>query len=251
MPPMSIQRLRDSLAREGDSGKKEWWERYLKGAIEFHGVPMATIRSLVADWRAEEGLPTAALQGVALDLLALPMAEEKLAGILLLQEHALPESGVDSGLLDGVERLLDEGTIADWNSVDWLCVRVLGPYISASGADVADRISGWVDAPSLWRRRCSLVAYVPLAALDPPPLPDMTSRLLHTASTLAGDTERFAQTAIGWTLRELSDVAPGEVFSFLEAHRAQLSREATRMAAARLDDEQRTALGITGTRSRR
>ncbi|NND84575.1 MAG: DNA alkylation repair protein [Acidimicrobiia bacterium] len=248
---MGIERLQDRLRSEGDPGKKEWWERYLKGAISFHGVPMGRIRTLVAEWRAEQGLATGDLQTTAFDLLALPIAEEKLAGILLLEEHALPEGGVDDALLDGLERLLDEGTIADWNTVDWLCVRVLGPHIAASGVAAADRVSGWVTAPSLWRRRCSLVAYVPLAAADPPVLADMTKRLIGTATTLAPDPERFAQTAIGWTLRELSDVAPDEVHSFLLDHREVLSREAIRMAAARLSDEQRKELGVTGKRTRR
>jgi 3-methyladenine DNA glycosylase AlkD len=248
---MGIEQLRDLLREAGDAGKKEWWERYLKGAIEFHGVPMGRIRSLVAEWRAEEGFDTRALQGVALELLALPIAEEKLAGILLLQEHALPQGGVDDGLFDGLEGLLDAGAIRDWNTVDWLCVRVLGPVITAFGMDAADRISGWVAAPSLWQRRCSLVAYVPLAAADPPVLADMTQRLIGTASTLAPDEERFAQTAIGWTLRELSDVAADEVHAFLLDHLAVLSREAMRMAAARLSDTQRTELGVGGRRARR
>jgi 3-methyladenine DNA glycosylase AlkD len=248
---MGIEHLRDRLREAGDAGKKEWWERYLKGAIEFHGVPMGRIRSLVAEWRVEEGFDTRALQGIALELLALPIAEEKLAGILLLQEYALPEGVLDDGLFDGLERLLDASAIRDWNTVDWLCVRVLGPVIAAFGMDAADRISGWVAAPSLWQRRCSLVAYVSLAAADPPVLADMTQRLIGTASTLAPDEERFAQTAIGWTLRELSDVAADEVHAFLLRHRWELSREAVRMAAARLTDTQRTELGVGGKRARR
>lgn len=248
---MTVDLLRTRLAAAGDPAKKAWWERYLKGAIDFHGVPMAGIRSHLATWRIETGLDPSDLQETALALLALPVAEEKLAGILLLGEHALAEGVVDHRLLDGIEALLDNRTIGDWNSVDWLCVKVLGPFIAESGPAAADRISAWATAPSPWSRRCSLVAYVPLAAGDPPVLPDLEGRLLATAAMLAPDGERFVQTAIGWTLRELSDVAPDAVHGFLDAHRSDLSVEAVRMAAARLSDSHRRHLGITGRRTRR
>ena len=65
------------------------------------------------------------------------------------------------------------------------------------------------------------------------------------------DPERFAQTGVGWVLRDLSDAAPQRVFDFILANRNVMSREAVRMASARLPDDQRTRLGITGPRRRR
>ena len=102
---------------------KEWWERYLRHAIEFRGVKMADIRAAVLGWHAEHEPddPFAA----ALRLIRQPLAEDKLAGIVLIQEILLPAGRLDCGAdLAAFARLFDDGAIADWNTCDWFCVRM-------------------------------------------------------------------------------------------------------------------------------
>lgn len=240
------------LRAVADANKRAWWERYLKGAIPFYGVPMAAIRRTVHEWVAAHGLEGEALRQAAFDLLRMPVAEEKLAGISVLQEVLLPAGMLDVARdLDVIATAFDEGAIADWNTTDWLCIRVLGPWIEAGGDDAAARIAGWVGAPGLWRRRAGVVSFVPLAARGDAAMPRLVDTVVQVCEATVQDQERFAQTAIGWVLRELSDVAPDRVFAFLMAHEETLSREAVRMAAARLSEEQRAALGIRGKRRRR
>jgi 3-methyladenine DNA glycosylase AlkD len=249
---LEIANLSATLRGAGVPAKKAWWEQYLKHRIEFYGVPMAEIRAAVRAWAEPVGEPELR-RAAALQLLEQPIAEEKLAGILVLQELLLPFGGLDGARdLPLIAQRFDSGSIADWNTTDWLCVRVLGPLIELEGRPTAEQIAGWVDAPSLWRRRSAAVAFVPLAGRPPTDLGfEVGDLVLGVCTTLAPDPERFIQTGIGWVLRDLSDVDADAVYTFLSDHHTVLSREAIRMAAARLSDEHRADLGIRGRRRRR
>lgn len=244
--------LRARLSAAGNPAKKAWWEQYLKGAIDFYGVPMAEIRRLCDAWQADRGLGAAELRDVSLRLLREPIAEDKLAGILIMQEMLLPACElVASRDLPEIAAVFDGGHIADWNTTDWLCVRVLGPMIERDGRPTAELLASWVKAPVSWRRRAAAVAFVPVAGRGDDAFPDLVDLVLEVCTTLVADAERFSQTAAGWVLRELSAAAPDRVCEFVQAHRDVMSREATRMAAARLSDADRAALGVTGARKRR
>lgn len=243
--------LTQALRRRGDAEKKGWWERYLKGAIEFYGTPMAQIRTEVHAWAGGDPEP-AEMRNAAFELLAEPIAEQKLAGILVMQEILLPAGELDASRdLPLIAARFDDGSIADWNTTDWLCIRVLGPMIDRGGLPTARLITGWVEAPSLWRRRSAAVAFVPIAGRGDDAFDGVVDNVIDVCARLVGEPERFIQTGIGWVLRDLSDADPDRVYRFLLEHQDPLSREATRMAAARLPDDARAVLGIKGKRRRR
>jgi nicotinamide riboside kinase/3-methyladenine DNA glycosylase AlkD len=243
--------LTAALRRRGEPAKKEWWDRYLKGEIEFLGVPMAGIREAVHEWAGRDPDPPG-MREAALALLGRPLAEEKLAGILIFQEVLLPAGAVDPDRdLPAIAARFDDGSIADWNTTDWLCVRVLGPLIAGGGRPVARQVADWVNGGSLWRRRAAAVSFVPIAAAGDGLFEGLADLVLEVCADLVGDPERFSQTAVGWLLRELSDAEPERVFGFLGRRRGEMSREAVRMAAGRLSDGHRAELGITGRRRRR
>lgn len=247
-----IEELAGRLAAAGQAEKKEWWERYLKHEIEFFGVPMGEIRLITRAWAKKHDPSPAQLRANAFELVRRPIAEEKLAGILLMQELLLPAGQIRAARdLPVVAALFDKGHIADWNTTDWLCVRVLGKLIENDGRPTAKRIAAWTDAPGLWRRRAAAVSFVPVAGRGDDVFPGLVDLVVDVCAANVIDAERFAQTGVGWVLRDLSDAAPDRVFDFVIANRHQMSREAQRMAAARLSDEQRSALGITGVRRRR
>lgn len=65
-----------------------------------------------------------------------PWSEDKLAGVLLLAEHGL--SSLTIGHLPELAAPLADGHLADWNTVDWYCVKTLSPFLVLSD-DVEDR----------------------------------------------------------------------------------------------------------------
>ena len=99
---------------------------------------------------------------------------------------------------------------------------------------IADQLIEWTRSEELWVRRAGIVAFVNLAREGEAALPGLTERLLAGARRNAGDKRRFAQTSVGWVLRELSTSEPEAVRRFLAERGEQLSAEARRAASAKL-----------------
>jgi len=222
-----VRKLQDALDASSSSATKTWWERYLGGAIEFRGVGIPRIRSAVADWRSESGVaswPRADQFALALRLFEEPVAEDKLAGVLFLQEY----------LYDGVPwreslrrygALVERRLIDDWNTCDWFCVRVLGPTIATWGGACARAVARWSRSPELWKARASVVGFVPVIAE-----PDYHPLVVRSSGVLIRRDERFAKTAVGWILRELSKHDSGTVTAFVDEHLPYFSAESVRNA---------------------
>lgn len=215
----SIQRALDARA---DPKTKAWWEKYLRGVIPFRGVPMAGIREVVLAHRAGKPL--------ALSLLRQRHAEDKIAGILMLQRLDLTRED-----LDDIAALFGKGHVADWSTCDWLCVKVLGPLIARHGRPVAEAIAAWRHSDNLWQRRASGVAFVNLARRGDANFPGFVSLVLEVCAATVQSPERFAQTGTGWVLRELSVAEPERVRAFLRKHREKFSAEGLRYATEKLD----------------
>lgn len=236
-----IAELQAELARRSDPDRRAWWENYVKGAA-FRGVPMGEIRAAVRDWlAAAPHLRAAEKKRLALDLIREPLSEDKLAGILVLSEHVLDDLGPDD--LPAFRDLLADGHLPDWGSCDWFCVKVLGRMLlgSADAERIADEIVAWTSSDELWLRRAGLVAFVNLAPRGDAALPGLTGRILAGAERNSRDQRRFAQTSVGWVLRELSKAEPGAVRAFLDEHGARLSSEARRAVGAKLAQERSSA----------
>ena len=151
--------LQARLDARAEKRRREWWERYLKGVIPFRGVDMSGIRAAVREWFDDNDLvklPRDERINLAWELLRRKLAEDKLAGILLMQEVLLPARDIDWPTdLAAIVSLFDEGHIADWSTCDWLCVRVLGPLADQQGEQCAREIASWSTTANLWRRRAA------------------------------------------------------------------------------------------------
>jgi 3-methyladenine DNA glycosylase AlkD len=226
---------------------KDWWDRYLRGAIKFRGVKMGDVRTAVHAWVKTEGwgerLSPREQIDLALSLFHGPYAEDKIAGTLYLQEILLPGGAINWRVnLPRFAQLFDEGHIADWNTCDWFCVKVLGPLAQREGETCARAIAGWRSAGNLWRHRASAVAFVNLAKRGEANFGGFTEMLLESCASLVQRSERFAQTGAGWVLRELSGAEREQVVAFIEAHLEQLSGEAFERAIGRLPTETQVRL---------
>ena len=146
-----IGRLQLRLNALATTATREWWTKYLRGAASFRGVKMGDVRKAVHAWFEEERLGERFSAGqqkdLALMLLEEDYAEDKLAGVLVLQEILLPAGALDwRSDLPRFARLFDGEYIRDWSICDWLCVKVLGPLVEQQGEACARAISGWREA---------------------------------------------------------------------------------------------------------
>lgn len=208
---------------------------------------MASIRRVVHAWHdeAEPAWTPKRLRDLAIELIRQDLTEDKLAGILLIQEVLIPGGHIPwKTELKRWARLFDDGFIYDWNTCDWFCVRVLGPLATAEGEECARAIADWSRARNLWRRRAAGVAFVNLAPRGEANFRGFTTMLLDVCERTVRHPERFAQTGTGWVLRELSHAKPGRVATFVERNLTRMSREAVRMAVAALEDVDRIRLLI-------
>ncbi|MBM4155254.1 MAG: DNA alkylation repair protein [Lentisphaerae bacterium] len=226
-----IASLHRRLTAAADAKTRGFWERYLKGVIPFRGVPMAKVRVAVNHWFARDGvaaLPLAQRKRLALALFTGEHCEDKLAGMLALSEHLLPHLRIAD--LKALGRLFEANHVADWNTCDWFCVKVLGRFVARDLPDptAAEAIAGWKHARTLWQRRASNVAFVYLARNGDRNFPGFVQLMLDTCATTVQCPERFAQTGVGWLLRELSLADRPRVAAFAEKHVRQLSREGMR-----------------------
>ena len=230
-----IDRLQLRLDAHATSVTREWWTKYLRGAASFRGVKMGDVRKAVHAWFEEERLGEHLSVGhqkdLALMLLEEDHTEDKLAGVLFLQEILLPAGALDWRTdLPRFARLFDEGYIRDWNVCDWFCVKVLGPLVEQQGEACARAISEWREANSVWRRRASVVAFVNLANKGDRTFLGFSEMVLDNCSHLLGSQKRFVQTGVGWVLRELSRSEEGRVIGFVKANLYRFSREGLKNA---------------------
>jgi 3-methyladenine DNA glycosylase AlkD len=237
-----IERLQLRLNARATAATRQWWTKYLRGAASFRGVKMGDVRKAVHAWFEEERLGERFSAGqqkdLALMLLEEDYAEDKLAGVLVLQEILLPAGALDwRSDLPRFARLFDGEYIRDWSICDWLCVKVLGPLVEQQGEACARAISKWREANSVWQRRASVAAFVNLASKGDQNFPGFTEMVLENCSHLLGSQERFAQTGVGWILRELSRSDHGRVIVFVEANVDRFSREALKNASKYLPPE--------------
>lgn len=245
--PVLVADLQTRLLARVNAGTRDWWERYLKGAVPFRGVRMADIRAAVHAWHRDHGLGETMNEReqveVALELVRQAHAEDKLAGVLFFQELMIERGHLQwREVLPRWAELFEQGAIADWNTCDWFCVKTLGPLTGREGEPCARAIGEWRNARTLWQRRASAVAFVNLVKQGEAFFAGFTELVLASCGALVRSPERFSQTGAGWVLRELSVAAPDRVVEFLESHLPTISREALKNAIKRLPPTRATAL---------
>ncbi len=231
-----IVHLQVSLDQVASQKTKDWWEKYLRHVIPFRGVGIPEIRNQLALWRDEFGIAIWDKQDqllIALRLFDSSFAEDKLAGILFLQEYLYGQFEWKA-LLEKYKQLYLNSLIFDWNTCDWFCVRVLGPTIAKNGLACAEAVSAWSQAENLWQARSSVVAFVPVSADN-----RYYPLIYKSCQDLIQRDERFAKTAVGWILRDLSKHDKQGVKDFVEGHLGSFSVESIRNTLKYFPDNER------------
>ncbi len=217
----------EQLSQQGTTEKAEWWNRYMKGAIPFHGLGIPEIRKLLLDLNATEGLDQLSMNkqvSLVNKLIKGHFAEEKLTAILYVQLFWLGKKK-NTFILNLISDWFDDRYIYDWNTTDWICVRLITPMVDAGDDKVIWTLKRWNRDPYLWKARASLV---PFAQADS--LLDHSKVIKLFADMLIRRKERFAKTAVGWVLREYSKRDEEFVLSFLSKHVKYTTSEVKRNA---------------------
>eukprot|EP00118_Oscarella_pearsei_P013282 m.104630 g.104630 ORF g.104630 m.104630 type:complete len:262 (+) comp37210_c0_seq2:5-790(+) len=220
------------LQKHGEKKVKEWWEKYLKKVIRFHGIPMAKLRKHVNVFFEDSLRPlsTETKKEVAFELLKCEISEEKLSGILLF-EKLLPALTLED--VPYFEAALRDGHLYEWNNVDWLCTKVLHE-LASRGKDFCNSIAQWTNCESgpVWLRRAGVVAFVRIASRSN--YEGFVDLALTAAVNNLRSKERFVQTGTGWMLRELAKFCQGKVVQFIEQHVEMFTKEGLSYATEKM-----------------
>ena len=230
------EKLKSRIAKFADEKRKLWFENYIKHGTKFRGVQIPTIRAELKAWSKDENidkLPLDAQLDLALSFFEEEYSEDKLAGILFLQLYLYDKFNYNDLLLR-FESIFENGYIYDWSVCDWFCTRVLRQMIKENGRKCAEAISKWNTAKNVWQARCSVVAFTTLTKDN-----EYTSLLLKSNAKLIKREERFAKTAVGWILRELSKVDKQIVVNFIAENRQSFSRESLENATKYFEKEEK------------
>ena len=229
-------KLISQLAKLADKKTKLWWENYVKHDTKFRGVRIPQIREKLEIWYKQESIDELTLDeqlDLALSFFAEEYAEDKLSGILFLQIYLYDRFDYKA-LLPKFKLIFKKKYIYDWNICDWFCVRVLGAMIRKNGAPCAKAISEWNTAKNVWQARCSVVAFASLAKEN-----NYTALLLGSSKKLIKRQERFAKTAVGWILRELSKVDKKIVVNFIKENKNYFSKESLKNSIKYFDKDEK------------
>lgn len=219
--------ISDQIIIEANPEKAEWWNRYLKGEIQFIGTSIPQIRRLLLDFNHQEELEYLPLnQQVSLvyGLMRGELAEEKLAAILYVQLFWVGKQR-SKFILDLVSEWFDQRYIHDWNTTDWLAMKILTPMIDSGDEEVIWALRRWYKDSYLWKARASLVALAQSKSLC-----KYGREVRIFSDILIRRPERFAKTAVGWTMREYSKIDEVFVLEFLSRHVKYTNAEVKRKA---------------------
>jgi 3-methyladenine DNA glycosylase AlkD len=102
---------------------------------------------------------------------------------------------------------------------------VLGPLIQENGSACAHHIAEWRQAENLWQARAALVAFVNVAGSS-----EYYLAVEASCQVLIRRPERFAKTAVGWVLREVSNYDESFVQQVIAANIGHFSPESLKNA---------------------
>jgi 3-methyladenine DNA glycosylase AlkD len=146
------------LNKIADGEKSEWWNNYLRNEIKFIGVGMPDNRNIILNWHKSNQLAIPEIIEVANELISQKIAEYKLSAILIYQVLVIGNIS-DSDLINNINIYFDNGYIFDWNTCDWLCVRILTPIIENGNTAEIDSILNWSNKENYWQARAALVPF--------------------------------------------------------------------------------------------
>jgi 3-methyladenine DNA glycosylase AlkD len=208
----------EALRPLGSPERAEQEKRYLKSELEFLGVRLPDLRSVVKRQPATDEL----VDG----LWRLPLWEARIAAVELLRLR--PDLGASD--LPRIEAMIREG--AGWALVDPLAGDIAGRIALREPETAWAVIDRWAADEDFWVRRSALLCLLPGIRAGRPDL----DRLDRYAEAMIGEKEFFIRKAIGWVLRELSKKDPGYVAAWTERHLAEMSGVTFREAVRRLPE---------------
>jgi 3-methyladenine DNA glycosylase AlkD len=214
---------------------------YLKSDLEFAGVPVPQLRSIVMTWcKDRPNLGHDELVAVVMALWASPLFECRQGAVLLCERCR--------GLLGPADLVLIEDLLRSsgtWALVDGLAPNVAGHLVERY-PELTTTVDRWAVDADFWLRRSALLTLLnPLRRGE-----GDFARFAGYADSMLAEHEFFIRKAIGWVLRETAKRRPELVAAWLGPRLDRASGITVREAVKPLDPQLRARL-LQGYQDRR
>jgi 3-methyladenine DNA glycosylase AlkD len=107
-------------------------------------------------------------------------------------------------------------------------------------AEVYNTLAQWNKSDNLWKRRQSVVSLLYYSRTKKEYLP--FEQIAALVTPLLTDKEYYVQKGVGWTLREMHNVYPGETYAYLEKDIKNISAIAFTIAIEKMNEEEKGKL---------
>ncbi|HEY4000570.1 MAG TPA: DNA alkylation repair protein [Candidatus Xenobia bacterium] len=200
---------------------------YLKSQWAFHGVNVPCMRAEAKAFRKRH--PDIDIRPLVDEAWRSDYHDLRTVSIELLVLYRKTLTAADVPWLESILR-----QCPNWDHVDHLCTKVLGPMLS-DGLLERRTVNCWAKDDTFWVRRAALLVQLPALSKGGGDFA-WFSRL---AVPMLQEKEFFIRKVIGWVLREVSKKRPALVSEFLEKHLSDVSGVTFREAVKYLPDHDR------------
>ncbi len=220
-----VRATRRELRSKASPAFAQQMQRFFKEPVRAHGWRTAEVRKLAGRLRRE--ILATGDSDLLLDvdgkLFAGPTLEEAVLGVALLQPSVHQFGSAEFRRL---ERWLPH--IRNWAACDVFCTALLGRMIAADSARLGS-VFRWAKSKNRWHRRAAAVSLVLAARRGM-----YTKQTLRLSDRLLQDDDDMVQKAVGWLLKEASQVRRQPVVSYLQRVRQRAPRLLLRIACEKL-----------------
>ncbi len=212
-PEALVAQLDRALRLAGDPERALKEKSYLKSPLAHYGASVSAIRRAVSDVFGNGTLARRRLLNVVRLLWSSPVHEQRMAAVVLLEEHAGLLEPDDLSVLEAMIR----GSFT-WAYVDGLSAHAVGTLVERH-PELADELDRWAGDESFWVRRASMLALL-LCLREGG---GDWKRFTRYADAMLDEKEFFIRKAIGWVLRETSKKRPERVRRYVASRLDRLS----------------------------
>lgn len=192
-------------------------KRFFKEKINPRGIKVPIVRSLEKElWKKyKTELSLEFCLSLTEKLFETTYWEDPVVGMGLVRRF---EKEFDESTFKRFEKWVDR-YVSNWAHCDDLCTHLIAPAIKKN-PKLVKRLISWTTSKNRWKRRASIVPFVPLAKHG-----YYSKEILRISKLLLADQkDDLVHKANGWTLREFGKFSQPKLLAFLKKNREQIPR---------------------------
>ncbi|MBU1930968.1 DNA alkylation repair protein [Candidatus Micrarchaeota archaeon] len=201
-------------------------KHYFKETIQPRGIKLPAVRAFEKElWKElKNEIDLKQALGLTEALFETGYMEDPFLGMGMVRRF---EKEFDAKTFSRFEKWVDR-YITNWAHCDDLCAHLIAPTIKQNPV-LVKKMQKWPFSPNRWKRRASIVSFVPLAGKGL-----FEKEIVETAEKLLSDQEDdLVHKGNGWVLRELGKHNKKRLLAFLKKHRSRIPRVTMRYALER------------------